>query len=270
MPIPASQLAALGDVELARRIAHKDTAAFETLMRRCNARLFRAARAILKDDAEAEDALQEAYLAAYNHIGTFRADATLATWLTRIVINEALGRLRRRKRDGVVVPFAAGTRDDQGEEVTILPDDISNPRKPPLCARSCAACWNIGSTNCGGTSRRIHPARSRGADGRRDGAMPVDSGGDRAHAFVSRSHVATRFAIARPRVDDARCVRLRRRALRSHRCRCVGTVERPFQLAKNDSASAGTVVGSNVRDAGTPSARRCIQWARDLERGDQS
>jgi RNA polymerase sigma-70 factor (ECF subfamily) len=78
----------------------------------------------LKDDAEAEDALQEAYLAAYNHIGSFRADATLATWLTRIVINEALGRLRRRKRDGVVVPFAAGTRDDQGEEVTILPDDI--------------------------------------------------------------------------------------------------------------------------------------------------
>ena len=124
MPIPASQLAVLGDVELARRVAHKDTAAFEMLMRRYNARLFRAARAILKDDAEAEDALQEAYLAAYNHIGSFRADATLATWLTRIVINEALGRLRRRKRDGVVVPFAAGTRDDQGEEVTILPDDI--------------------------------------------------------------------------------------------------------------------------------------------------
>jgi len=126
MPIPASPaITVLGDVELARRVAHKDTVAFEALMRRYNARLFRVARAILKDDAEAEDALQDAYLAAYSHIGDFRADATLATWLTRIVINEALGRLRRRKRDGVVVPFAAATQDDQGEEVSILPDDKS-------------------------------------------------------------------------------------------------------------------------------------------------
>src|SRR5207344_2808730 len=101
------------DATLVARVAERDSAAFETLMRRYNARLFRVARAILKDDAEAEDALQEAYLAAYSHIDGFRADATLATWLTRIVINEALGRLRRRKRDGVVVPFAAPTKDDQ-------------------------------------------------------------------------------------------------------------------------------------------------------------
>ena len=65
-------------------------------------RAFRTARAILRDDADAEDALQEAYLAAYRHLREFRGDARLSTWLTRIVINQALGRLRARRRDNVV------------------------------------------------------------------------------------------------------------------------------------------------------------------------
>jgi RNA polymerase sigma-70 factor (ECF subfamily) len=79
--------------------------AFESLMRKHNGRLFRVARAILKDDAEAEDALQDAYLDAYRHIGDFRGGSQLSTWLTRIVINQSLGRLRKQKRERVVVPF---------------------------------------------------------------------------------------------------------------------------------------------------------------------
>jgi RNA polymerase sigma-70 factor (ECF subfamily) len=79
--------------------------AFETLMRRHNSRLFRVARAILRDDTEAEDAVQEAYLRAYRRLGDFRGDAQLSTWLTRIVINECLMRMRKRKRSRVVVPF---------------------------------------------------------------------------------------------------------------------------------------------------------------------
>ena len=86
----AADLLVLDDSELAERIARHDHAAFETLMRRHNGRLFRVARAILRDDAEAEDALQDAYLDAYRHIDEFRGDAQLATWLTRIVINQAL------------------------------------------------------------------------------------------------------------------------------------------------------------------------------------
>src|SRR5262245_21834852 len=66
-------------------------------MRRNNRALFRAARSILQDDSEAEDAVQEAYVRAYQTIGNFRGDSKLATWLTRIVINEALEKLRRRK-----------------------------------------------------------------------------------------------------------------------------------------------------------------------------
>ena len=74
-------------------------------MRRHNSRLFRVARAILKEDAAAEDAVQEAYLEAFRQAGTFRGDAQVSTWLTRIVINQSLMRLRRQKRDRVVVPF---------------------------------------------------------------------------------------------------------------------------------------------------------------------
>jgi RNA polymerase sigma-70 factor, ECF subfamily len=101
------------DVDLVARIGRRDQAAFETLMRRHNGRLFRVARAILKDDAEAEDALQDAYLDAYRRIGDFRGDSQLATWLTRIVINQALMRLRRQKRDRVVVSFGGGDAPDR-------------------------------------------------------------------------------------------------------------------------------------------------------------
>src|SRR5688572_26975593 len=102
---PAERTAAertSGDGELAARIAGGDHAAFEALMRRHNSRLFRVARSVLRDDSEAEDALQEAYLDAYCHIREFRGDAAVATWLTRIVVNRALMRLRSQRRHQVV------------------------------------------------------------------------------------------------------------------------------------------------------------------------
>jgi RNA polymerase sigma-70 factor (ECF subfamily) len=108
--------AALDDFALVRMIAGHDHAAFEALMRRHNGRLFRVARAILKDDGEAEDALQEAYLEAYRHVGDFRGAAQPSTWLTRIVINEALMRLRKRRRDRTVVPFRGPLAEELGDE----------------------------------------------------------------------------------------------------------------------------------------------------------
>jgi RNA polymerase sigma-70 factor (ECF subfamily) len=105
---PNQQTAARADApddELARRVAAGETAAFELLMRRHNRTMFRTARAILRDDAEAEDALQDAYLHAYGAIGTFRGESKLTTWLARIVANEALMRLRKRTRRGEVVPI---------------------------------------------------------------------------------------------------------------------------------------------------------------------
>jgi len=86
------------DEEILERVATGDVAAFELVMRRYNRRLFRAVRAILKDDAEVEDVIQEAYVSAYAHLADFSGRARFSTWLTRIAVHEAFGRLRKRRR----------------------------------------------------------------------------------------------------------------------------------------------------------------------------
>jgi RNA polymerase sigma-70 factor (ECF subfamily) len=113
-PSPTPQT--FDDVELVRQIGCHDEAAFETLMRRHNGALFRVARAILHNDADAEDALQEAYLAAFRHLDQFRGQSKVSTWLTRIVINQALGRRRSRRRDQVIVAFGERSADDRSAE----------------------------------------------------------------------------------------------------------------------------------------------------------
>jgi RNA polymerase sigma-70 factor (ECF subfamily) len=103
-PAPGSLPHEVSDVELARRIEIDDCDALRIVMRRHNHQmLYRAARSILQDDADAEDAVQEAYVRAYQEIGGYRGDAKLSTWLVRIVINESLARLRRRKRAAEVI-----------------------------------------------------------------------------------------------------------------------------------------------------------------------
>ena len=86
------------DEEILERVSKGDVAAFELVMRRYNRRLFRAVRAILKDDAEVEDVIQEAYVSAYAHLADFSGRARFSTWLTRIAVHEAFGRLRKRRR----------------------------------------------------------------------------------------------------------------------------------------------------------------------------
>lgn len=95
MPLAPS---ADSDEAIVQRILAGESALFERIMRRHNQRLFRAARAILNDDAEAEDVMQEAYMRAFAHLGQFRGDAQLGTWLTKIAVHEALGRVRKRRR----------------------------------------------------------------------------------------------------------------------------------------------------------------------------
>lgn len=85
------------EAELVRRSLARDDQAFRTIMLRYNRRLYRIARGIVRNDADAEDVVQEAYVKAFMHLASFRGESTLATWLGRITINEALGRLRRRK-----------------------------------------------------------------------------------------------------------------------------------------------------------------------------
>ncbi len=113
---------ATADLALADRIAHRDAAAFEQLMRQHNGRLFRIVRAILRDNAEAEDALQDAYVDAYRHITDFKGTAQLGTWLTRIAVNHALMRLRKSRRERQVIPMHESESDDAIAEVESVPD----------------------------------------------------------------------------------------------------------------------------------------------------
>ncbi|HET7033909.1 MAG TPA: RNA polymerase sigma factor [Casimicrobiaceae bacterium] len=108
-------------------IAEGGEQALERVMRRHNRMLFRIARSILNDDAEAEDALQDAYLAGFRNIGSFQGAAKMSTWLARIVINEALGRLRKRNRSAVVVPFSGSELGEPSPEENAMADSNAEP-----------------------------------------------------------------------------------------------------------------------------------------------
>ena len=89
---------AMPDEEVVARVLAGETALFEVLMRRHNQRVYRAARAILRDQREAEDVMQEAYVNAYAHLSQFDGRAQFSTWLVKIAVYEALARVRRQRR----------------------------------------------------------------------------------------------------------------------------------------------------------------------------
>jgi RNA polymerase sigma-70 factor (ECF subfamily) len=128
---------ALSDLEIAQRIAAGDRGVLERLMRKNNQRLFRTARSILKDDAEAEDAVQEAYLLAYQAMAGFRGGASLSTWLVRIVVNEAIARARKRGRRAEVIHLE-GTADADGDHrgEDNLPSSTEQPEQAVLRAET--------------------------------------------------------------------------------------------------------------------------------------
>jgi RNA polymerase sigma factor (sigma-70 family) len=88
---------AVGERNLVERAKSGDQSAFRAIMEQHNRRLYRVARAVMKDDTEAEDVVQETYLSAFSNLSNFRGDSSLATWLTRITLNEALGRKRKQR-----------------------------------------------------------------------------------------------------------------------------------------------------------------------------
>src|SRR5512146_3135635 len=96
--IGAKTASALTDEEIVARVCSGEIELYELLMRRHNPRIYRAARAILRDDGEAEDVMQDAYVRAFEHLREFEGRAQFSTWLTRIAVHEALGRAHRRAR----------------------------------------------------------------------------------------------------------------------------------------------------------------------------
>ena len=128
---------ALAEGELVRLARNRDGAAFRAIMQRSNRRLYRIARAVVNNDSEAEDVVQEAYVRAFTGLKDFRGESSLATWLSRIVLNEAMGRLRRRRptvdvaamegspaRQGALIPFPLASTEPDPER-TIAQRQIS-------------------------------------------------------------------------------------------------------------------------------------------------
>lgn len=117
-------VSALPDSEIVRRVRAGDVALFEVLMRRHNRRIYRAARAIVKEEAQVEDVMQQAYISAYTHLHQFEGRARFSTWLTRIALNVAFG-CRKQIR------FAASrtAHDDRSLEDAV--DRIRSPHPDP-------------------------------------------------------------------------------------------------------------------------------------------
>jgi len=154
MPSPQTEDGPAAEAALVARIRAGDEDAVRTLVRRNNQRLFRIARSILRDDAEAEDAVQEAYVRAFTHLDGFRGEALLSTWLTRIVVNEALGRLRGRRPvapwtediatdgDGQVVPFPLISPQPDPERSMAQQKSRTFSNAPSMrCLTRSASCW---------------------------------------------------------------------------------------------------------------------------------
>jgi RNA polymerase sigma-70 factor (ECF subfamily) len=124
---PAAASTLFTEQDLIARAARRDEAAIRTIVRQNNRRLFRVARSILKDDWEAEDIVQEAYLRAFLRLEEFQGRSALGTWLTRIVVNEALGRLRKRRPAADLAEIERGLSDD-GQ---LVPFPLAAPQMDP-------------------------------------------------------------------------------------------------------------------------------------------
>lgn len=126
--------AEIDDATLAHRVIAREPGAFELLMRRYNRRLYRVARSMLRNDAEAEDALQDAYLSAYQSLANFRGEASLATWLSRVVVNQCLARMRRQARRDNILPMVSLGGPDEQEHAAMPSEEIHTPDRALLRA----------------------------------------------------------------------------------------------------------------------------------------
>ena len=122
---------AVSDLEIVRQVLEGDTGRFELIMRRYNRRLYRIARGVLRNDLDAEDVVQEAYLHAYEKLRDYQGRGPLSAWLTKITVNEALGHLRRADAAADSVSLDDPT---QSEEANFMAHLTSNPPSPELLA----------------------------------------------------------------------------------------------------------------------------------------
>jgi RNA polymerase sigma-70 factor (ECF subfamily) len=139
MPLALVKPAGAGDsdTQLAQQLAQGNRDALQRLMRRYNQRLYRVARSILRSEADAEEAVQEAFYKAYCSIGSFRGDSTLSTWLVRIVVNESNQRLRKINRLSTWLEFNSDLQhNDAMSETTMDESPFNQPERELLRAQT--------------------------------------------------------------------------------------------------------------------------------------
>jgi DNA-directed RNA polymerase specialized sigma24 family protein len=134
----------LSDEHVVARVKAGETALYEVLMRRYNQRLFRVVRSILRDDDEAEDVIQDAYVRAYACLHQFAAKSKFSTWLTKIALHEAYSRLKKQKRIQEIPGSSPGYQ-NQGIEVINLQMQVLRNRP---CNRKRQAYWSRQWTRC--------------------------------------------------------------------------------------------------------------------------
>lgn len=130
-----AETAALSDAELMEMARGGDETAMRVIVRRHNQQLFRVARSILREDSEAEDVVQATYVSAFTNLTSFRNESQLATWLTRIALNEALGRLRKARRTTALEELDMPSRSGDAN-LLHLPASISAPDPEAEAARN--------------------------------------------------------------------------------------------------------------------------------------
>jgi len=119
----------LTDADIVRRVRAGDSALFEVLMRRHNQRVYRVARAVLKDEADVEDVMQQAYINAFTHLDQFEERSQFSTWLTRIVLHEAFDRRRKAQRSESRAPVESYLDDDRGDFMDRFESPIADPER---------------------------------------------------------------------------------------------------------------------------------------------
>ena len=142
------------DAELVAHALARDGRAFRAIMTRYNQRLYRLARGIVGRASEAEDVVQEAYVHAFRSLDSFRGDSALSTWLSRIVINEALGRLRKQKREGKVTNLEAAQA-----EIIQFPGNASDDPERTMAQRQILHLVEEATDHLPATFRAVFVAR---------------------------------------------------------------------------------------------------------------
>lgn len=123
----AAPASTLSDADIVKRVRAGERALFEILMRRHNQRLYRAARAVVKDEDEVEDVMQQAYFNAFTHLHQFEERSQFSTWLTRITLNEAFGRRRKMRQSESLLRVASALDEVAGE----LMETVRSPQPDP-------------------------------------------------------------------------------------------------------------------------------------------